>query len=60
MNTTVTVETVHGLKDKFVVGGNGIVSVTESASTADANLNDTSGMAAPTSGAMGEDRPAAR
>ena len=32
MNTTVTVETVHGLKDTLVVGTSGIVHVAETAS----------------------------
>ncbi len=33
MNTTVTVETVHGLKDTFVVGTSGVVAVVDSART---------------------------
>ena len=57
MNTTVTVETVHGLKDKFVVGSNGLVLVSKSAKPLDAKSNDASVAAAPTSQPTAEDRP---
>jgi hypothetical protein len=40
MNTTVTVETVHGLKDTFVVGSNGIVSVPEPTRPQEAKTRD--------------------